>query len=56
MNEEKKLNDAAREARNRYYREYRAKNRDRIKAIRQRYWERRAEKEQETKSYEQTGE
>ena len=36
-----------REARNQYYREYRAKNREKIRAINKRYWERRAAREQE---------
>ena len=39
---DKSIADAAREARNRYYREYRAKNREKMKAIRQRYWEKKA--------------
>ena len=41
--EVKETPDKAKEARNAYYRQYRAKNRDRIKAINQRYWEKKAE-------------
>lgn len=36
------LDGAAREERNRYYREYRAKNKEKIKAIQRRYWEKKA--------------
>lgn len=41
---------SAREARNKYYREYRIKNREKIREINQRYWERRAAREQEIKA------
>ncbi len=41
---ENKLSDKAKEARNAYYRQYRAKNRDRIKVINQKYWEKKAGK------------
>jgi len=34
--------EKARQERNRYYREYRAKNKERIKAINDRYWEKKA--------------
>lgn len=37
-----KLSDKARAARNAYYREYRARNREKIKATSQKYWERKA--------------
>ena len=36
--------EAARAARNEYHREWRAKNRDKVKAINARYWEKRAHK------------
>ena len=36
------LSNEAREARNQYLREYRAKNKERIKAINKRYWEKKA--------------
>lgn len=42
-----KQSDAIREARNQYYRDYRAKNRDKIKEINSRYWARRAAKAKE---------
>ena len=45
MPTEDKNYDAAREARNRYYREYRKRNREKINAINRRYWERRAARE-----------
>ena len=35
-------NDAARLERNRYMREYRAKNKEKVKAINKKYWEKRA--------------
>ena len=41
------IEEAAREARNRYYREYRAKNREKMRTIRQRYWEKKALQEGE---------
>lgn len=34
--------EQARQERNRYYREYRARNKERIKAINDRYWEKKA--------------
>ena len=37
--------EAARISRNNYMREWRAKNPDKVKASRDRYWERRAERE-----------
>ncbi len=37
-------NDAARLERNRYMREYRAKNKDKVKAMNKKYWEKRAER------------
>lgn len=40
MNENEEIKQAQRV----YYREWRAKNRDKVKAINQRYWQRRAEK------------
>ncbi len=49
---DRKTEEAAREARNRYYREYRAKNPEKVKAIRQRYWERKAKREQEKEANE----
>lgn len=38
------LKEAARQERNRYAREWRKKNKERVKANNARYWERRAEK------------
>lgn len=38
------LEQKAREERNAYYRAWRAKNKSRVKAINQRYWEKRARK------------
>lgn len=40
---ENKLSEKAKEARNAYYRQYRSQNRDRIKSINQRYWEKKAD-------------
>lgn len=40
-----RYSDAARETRNRYAREWRAKHPDKVKEARRRYWERKAEKE-----------
>lgn len=37
-----KLSDKAKEARRAYYKAYRARNREKIKATNQRYWERKA--------------
>ena len=42
---EKTLSDEAREARNRYLREYRARNKEKVKEINRRYWEKKALKE-----------
>lgn len=39
------LTEAARLERNRYVREWRAKNKERVKEINRRYWERKIEKE-----------
>lgn len=39
---DQELKEAARLERNRYYREYRARNRDRVKEINARYWEKKA--------------
>ena len=36
------MTDKAREARNQYAREWRAKNRDRVREINRRYWEKKA--------------
>ena len=49
------MTDKAREARNAYMREYRRKNKDKIKAQREKYWERKAAENtprEEHKSYE----
>ena len=43
------LTAEARAAKNEYMRQWRAKNKDRVKAINQRYWERRATKREEAK-------
>lgn len=39
---DKELKDLARKERNRYHREWRAKNKDRVKAINTRYWAKKA--------------
>lgn len=39
--------EAARQARNAYHREWRAKNKDKVKANNDRYWEKKAEQLQE---------
>ncbi len=41
---EKTMTDAAREARNRYAREWRAKNKEKIRRYNEAYWTRKAEK------------
>jgi len=38
------LNEQARKIRAEYYRQWRAKNRDKVREANQRYWERKAEK------------
>ena len=43
MRDQEPMN-AAREERNRYYKEYRAKNKEKIREINKRYWERKATK------------
>lgn len=43
------LEKIAREERNAYFREWRAKNKDKIKAINKRYWENRAKNNAEKK-------
>lgn len=42
MDEEKKISEDAKSVRNAYARAWRAKNRDKVKAANQRYWEKRA--------------
>lgn len=42
--EEKTINEQARNARREYYREWRARNKDKIKASNERYWMKRARK------------
>lgn len=49
-------NELAREARNRYLREWRAKNPARVKAMRDRYWIRRAQKLMNAEREEKHGE
>lgn len=39
---EKEMQELARKERNRYHREWRAKNKDRVKAIDDRYWAKKA--------------
>lgn len=39
------MNDKAKEARNKYMREWRAKNKDKVKEIQDRYWENKLKKE-----------
>ena len=41
------LTREAKEARNRYHREWRQRNKDRARAIQRRYWERVAEKQKQ---------
>ena len=48
--------DAAAEARRAYYKEYRARNRDKVKEWNIRYWERRAQKEQGEEREQEHGE
>ena len=43
------LTAEARAAKNEYMKQWRAKNKDRVRAINQRYWERRAAKREEGK-------
>lgn len=43
------LTAEARAAKNEYMKQWRAKNKDRVRAINQRYWERRAAKREEEK-------
>lgn len=40
-----KLSEEAKAARRAYYREYRAKNRERIRETQRKFWERKAQKE-----------
>lgn len=42
MNHEIEMSEAAREAERKYYREYRAKNKEKIKRNKANYWERKA--------------
>ena len=44
----------AREERNAYFREWRAKNKDKVKVINNRYWENRAKKNAEKKTEDNT--
>ena len=41
------LKEKAKQLKREYYREWRAKNKDRVKAINERYWQKKALKEQE---------
>ena len=43
---DEQIKEQARQERNKYYREYRAKNKERVKEINARYWERRAQKKE----------
>ena len=45
------LTEEARAAKNKYMKQWRAKNKDRVRAINQRYWEKRAAKRVEEKLY-----
>ena len=45
--------DPAREEYNRYQREWRARNKDKVRAIKKRYWARRAQKRREDAENEQ---
>lgn len=45
----KNIEKLAKEERNAYYREWRAKNKDKVKAINKRYWENRAKNNVEKK-------
>ena len=42
-NEKKVISEAAREARNRYHREWAQRNPEKVKAITNRYWERKSQ-------------
>lgn len=55
MDIENQLSEEAREARRQYYRDWRAKNRDRERANRFRYWERRAQKQKNSEEGEENG-
>lgn len=41
------LKEKAKQLQREYHREWRAKNKDRVKAINERYWQKKAQKEQE---------
>ncbi len=43
------MTDSAREARNAYLREWRKKNKDKVKAAKERYWEKKAREANERK-------
>jgi len=47
---DQQLQDKAREERNSYQREWRAKNKDRVRAINARYWENRVRQKEERRS------
>lgn len=49
------MTDDGRKNRNAYYREYYHKNKEKIRAIQQRYWERKANKKQLSKEGENNG-
>lgn len=49
MKENEKPHDPVREAKRDYYRAWRARNREKIKAYNARYWEKQAEKRKERK-------
>lgn len=49
MNENLQLSEEARQARNRYARAWRAKNKDSVRASNARYWEKRAAREAESR-------
>ena len=46
VNMDKTLDEKAREARNKYYREYRRKNKEKVKEYERNYWLRQAEKQE----------
>lgn len=49
-----KMSEEALAARREYEREWRARNRDKVKAKNRRYWEKRAQKKKEAEASEQT--
>lgn len=55
MDGRQEFSEAARQARNRYAREWRAKNKDSVRASNARYWEKRAAREAEREGKQDVG-